>query len=205
MRKIKCLLLFIILSASIVPLYCKDAGAEIISSYDSGKQDYTFGLIPVKDLDIHFASHLYLETTMLYGFPTLGAVWDFGIGVDTVTIAAYLRYNHFFQPLGSDTGNLYIAEEMSEIGLSFKVRIYELGRFNVNLGINSGWYQQWLMYVSSDNTYNMVHNGFMLRPEASIGWNWIGRWNMEIGFFYQTPLYPTYEGYDGWGIFVKLI
>lgn len=165
MRKIKCLLLFIILSASLVSLYSKDAGAENISSYDSGKQDYTFGLIPVKDLDIHFASHLYLETTMLYGFPTLGAVWDFGIGVDTVTIAAYLRYNHFFQPLGSDTGNLYIAEEMSEIGLSFKVRIYELGRFNVNLGINSGWYQQWLMYVSSDNTYNMVHNGLMLRPE----------------------------------------
>ena len=174
------------------------------ASYDPENYDYTFGLIPTEDLDIHFSSHIYVDSTMLYGYPTIGVTWDAGIGIDTVTIAAYLRYTHFFKPLGSETGNLYIAEEMGEVGLSFKVRTYELGRFNVNLGINTGWYQQWLMYVSSNNTYNLVNNGMIIRPEASIGWNWIGRWNMELGVFYQTPLYPSYEGYEGWGVFVKI-
>ena len=175
------------------------------SSYDPDTYDYTFGLIPTEELDIYFASHLYMDTTMLYGYPTIGATWDIGLGVDTVTIAAYVKYAHFFKPLGSGTGNLYIAEEMTEIGLSFKVRAYELGRFNVSFGINTGWYQQWLMHYSSANTYSLVNNGLMIRPEASIGWNWIGRWNMEIGLFYQTPLYPTYEGYNGWGVFIKLV
>lgn len=173
-------------------------------SYDPDLE-YTFGLIPTNDLSINFASHLYLETSMLYGYPTLGGTLDFGINVDTVTIAAYLRYHHFFRPLGSKSGNLYIGEELGEVGLSFKVRIYELGRFNVNIGINTGWYQQWLMYHSSANTYNLVNNGMIIRPEASIGWNWIGWWTMELGLFYQTPLYPTYEGYQGWGLYLKLL
>lgn len=173
-------------------------------SYDPENYDYTFGLIPPRDLDIHFTTHIYVETAMIHGFPALGGTWDIGIGVDTVTISLYARFLHFFRPMGSDTGNLYIGEEMSEVGLSFKVRAYELGRFNVNLGINTGWYQQWLMHYASNNTYNMVNNGVMLRPEASIGWNWLGRWNMELGFFYQTPLYPAYEGYQAWGVFVKI-
>ena len=182
------------------------AGEAIDTTADEDEeQPYTFGLIPTEDLDIHLTSHLYVDTTMLYGYPTVGATWDIGLGIDTVTIAVYLRYSHFFKPLGSDTGNLYIGEEMGELGLSFKVRAYELGRFNVNFGINTGWYQQWLMYRTSANTYNLVNNGLIIRPEASIGWNWIGRWNMEIGLFYQTPLYPSYEGYEGWGVYFKIV
>lgn len=174
-------------------------------SFDPTQYDYTFGLIPTEKLDIHFASHLYVETVMLYGYPTVGGTWDMGIGIDTVTIAGYIRYLHFFKPLGSDTGNLYKGEEMGEIGISMKIRIYELGRFNVNIGINTGWYQQWLMYLSGGNVYNLVNNGLIIRPEGSIGWNWIGRWNMELGLFYQAPLYPSYSGYEGWGMFLKLL
>lgn len=218
--KVSILTFLLILCGSVVSLYADNSAAlkhlealEAIdeidptnnrASYDPASYDYTFGLIPTEDLDIHFSSHLYLDTTMLYGYPTIGVTWDAGIGIDTVTIAAYIRYTHFFRPLGSETGNLYVGEEMGEVGLSFKVRAYELGRFNVNFGINTGWYQQWLMYYSSANTYSLVNNGMIIRPEASIGWNWIGRWTMELGLFYQTPLYPMYEGYEGWGLFFKI-
>ena len=94
---------------------------------------------------------------------------------------------------------------MGELGLSFKVRLYELGRFNVSLGINTGWYQQWIMLRSNAGIYNLVHNGLMIRPECSIGWRLAGGWNVELGFFYQSPLYPFYDGYQGWGVQVKLV
>lgn len=158
-----------------------------------------------KDAQIDFASHVYVDTTMLYGYPTIGAAWDIGIQIDTITISAYLRYGHFFRPLGSDTGKLAVAEEFGEAGLSMKVKLYELSRFSVSLGINTGWYQQWLMLGSNAGTYNLVHNGLMIRPEASIGWRFIGWWRMELGVFYQTPLYPPYDEYQGWGCFIKII
>ncbi len=159
---------------------------------------------PVK-VKVGAASHLYGETTMLYGYPTVGGSWDFGINVDTVTIALYTRFLHFFKPLGSATGRLAVAEEMSEIGLSFKVKMYELGRFNASIGINTGWYQQWLMFGSNAGTYNLVNNGMMVRPEVAIGWNVIGWWNIQLGLFYQTPLYPPYDGYSGIGAYVKIV
>ena len=86
-----------------------------------------------------------------------------------------------------------------------KIKIYELGRFNVNIGINTAWYQQWIMLQSSSGTYNLAHNGLLIRPEASIGWRAVGWWTVELGLFYQTPLYPVYDGYRGWGFFVKLV
>ncbi len=158
-----------------------------------------------KDVDIKFISHVYVDTAMLFGYPTIGASWDIGIKIDTVSIAAYLRFGHFFKPLGSSTGKFAAAEELGEAGLSMKIRIYELGRFNVNLGINTAWYQQWIMLSSNTGTYNLAHNGLMIRPEASIGWRAVGWWNIELGIFYQTPLYPAYDGYKGWGCFIKLI
>lgn len=157
------------------------------------------------DPEVNFSSHLYGETVMLYGYPTIGGGWDMGLQVDTVNISMFLRYDHIFRPLGSSTGKLFIAEEKFEEGLSFKVKIYELGRFNVNLGINTSWYQQYLMLSSNPGVYNLVHNGVMLRPECSIGWRAIGWWTLELGFFYQTPIYPLYEDYKGWGMFIKVV
>jgi len=174
-------------------------------SFDPEKYDYTFGLIPIEDLDIAFSTHLYVESFMAHGYPTIGGTWDMGVRVDTITISPYIRFHHFFRPLGSKTGLLYIGEEFTELGVSFKTRLYEHGRFSISLGFSSGWYQQWVMHRSSDNTYNMVNNGFMIRPEVSIGWNWIGWWIMELGFFYQIPLYPSYDDYQAWGVFLKIL
>lgn len=204
MRKIIMILCLLLLSASLL------SAADIIQpesvSLSEGER-----LRPIlddyfrKDVDIKFISHLYIDTAMLFGYPTIGASWDIGIKIDTVSIAAYLRFGHFFKPLGSDTGKFAAAEELGEAGLSMKIRIYELGRFNVNLGINTAWYQQWIMLASNTGTYNLAHNGLMIRPEASIGWRAVGWWNVELGIFYQTPLYPAYDGYKGWGCFIKII
>ena len=60
--------------------------------------------------DVSFSSHIYGESVMLFGYPTLGGAWDNGITIDSVTIAAYIRYSHLFRPLGSTTGKLVIAE-----------------------------------------------------------------------------------------------
>ena len=154
--------------------------------------------------DVHLAAHLYGDAVMLYGYPAVGGAFDIGLNIDTVSIATYLRFEHLFRPQGSNTGKLVVAEEMGELGLSFKVRLYELGRFNVSLGINTGWYQQWVMLGSNAGIYNLVHNGVIVRPECNIGWRILGQWYMELGFFYQTPLYPFYNGYQGWGVQVKL-
>ena len=185
----KKIIVFIIILLSLFPLFAKESGNEYF----------------LPDVKVDFSTHLYGESVMLYGYPTLGGALDIGVQVDTVNIATYLRYNHIYKPLGSSTGRLYIAEEMLEEGLSFKVRIYERGRFNVKIGINTGWYQQFLMLNSNPGIYNLVHNGIMVRPECSIGWRAAGWWTVELGFFYQSPLYPAYEEYGGWGIFLRVL
>lgn len=204
MKKLIILLIILVSSISLV------SASEVLPSMDSQISD-SEKLRPLlddyfkKDVDIKFISHLYVDTAMLFGYPTVGATWDMGIKIDTVSIAAYLRFGHFFKPLGSNTGKFAAAEELGEAGLSMKIRIYELGRFNVNLGINTAWYQQWVMLSSNAGTYNLANNGLLIRPEASIGWRAVGWWNIELGLFYQTPLYPAYDGYRGWGCFIKII
>lgn len=155
--------------------------------------------------ELDYVWHLSVDSAMIYGYPTLGGILDFGAEFDTVTISLYLRYEHFFRPLGSQSGKLAVAEEFGEAGMSMKIRIYELGRFNVNVGINTAWYQQWLMLRSNAGTYNLTHNGLLIRPETSIGWRFFGSWRVELGLYYQTPLYPSYDGYQGWGCFVKIL
>ena len=39
------------------------------------------------DPEVNFSSHLYGETVMLYGYPTIGGGWDMGLQVDTVNIS----------------------------------------------------------------------------------------------------------------------
>ncbi len=153
---------------------------------------------------LSYVVHLSVDSAMVYGFPTLGGILDIGVAFDTVTISGYLRYEHFFKPLGSDTGKLALGEEFGEAGLSMKIKIYEKDRFSVNVGINTAWYQQWLMLRSNAGTYNLTNNGLLIRPEASIGWRLFGPWTVQLGLYYQTPLYPSYSGYQGWGCFARI-
>ncbi len=180
--------------------------AEEIKKFESDLEkrieDY-FG----RKVKVGFSSHLYLTSTMLFSFPTIGAIWDIGAKFDTVTIALYFKGEYFPRPLGSSSFNLISSEIASEFGLSFQVKIYELGRFSVNLGIESGWYQQWLMQYNDrvDNQYHLVNNGLMIRPSASLGWRLVGWWEAQLGLFYQTPLYPFYDGYQGWGVYLMIV
>ncbi len=200
MKRILSVLLICVLSSSIL-----FAASSYTVSNDKDELKPILDDYFRRDASISYASHLYVDTAMIHGYPTVGGILDFGIKIDTVTIAAYLRYEHFFKPLGSSSGQFAAAEEMGEAGLSMKIKIYELGRFNVNIGINTAWYQQWIMLQSNSGTYNLAHNGLLIRPEASIGWRMLGWWTIELGLFYQTPLYPAYDGFQGWGCFVKIV
>lgn len=156
-------------------------------------------------IHVGISSHVYANCTVIHGSPTVGGSADLGLDIDRLNFSAFLRYQHFFAPLGSSTGKLAMGEEMTEIGIAVKLKVYELNGISVSAGISAGWYQQWLMMFSNGGTYNMINNGIMLRPETSIGWKIVGPWKMELGVFYQTAVYPEYNGYDGWGIFLKLI
>lgn len=198
MKRIIVVLMISLLVSSLLfsSSFTQDEKEEIkamIAEYDNEKED------------ISYRWHISLDTAMIHGYPTLGAISEYGAHFDTVAISFYLRYEHFFKPLGSATGKLAVAEEYGECGMSMKIRIYEIGRFNVNIGMNTAWYQQWLMLNSNKGVYNLTHNGLLIRPEASIGWRVFGEWNAELGFYYQTPLYPSYDGYQGWGCFLKIL
>ena len=60
-------------------------------------------------LDVKLKSHIYLDSVMLYGYPTLGGTFDLGLNIDTVSISAYLRFEQLFRPMGSNTGKLVAA------------------------------------------------------------------------------------------------
>ncbi len=198
MKRIIAVLLVSLLSLSMV------FAASSLSESDKEELKAILDEYMTEGEKLSYVCHLSVDSAMIYGFPTLGGILDLGVAFDTVTISGYLRYVHFFKPLGSDTGMLVRGEEFGEAGLSMKIRIYEKDRFSVNVGINTAWYQQWLMLTSSAGTYNLTNNGLLIRPEASIGWRLFGPWTVQLGLYYQTPLYPSYSGYQGWGCFAKI-
>ncbi len=198
MKRIIAVLLVSLLSLSMV------FAASSLSESDKEELKAILDEYMTEGEKLSYVCHLSVDSAMIYGFPTLGGILDLGVAFDTVTISGYLRYEHFFKPLGSDTGKLVRGEEFGEAGLSMKIRIYEKDRFSVNVGINTAWYQQWLMLTSSAGTYNLTNNGLLIRPEASIGWRLFGPWTVQLGLYYQTPLYPSYSGYQGWGCFAKI-
>ena len=71
----KKIIVFIIILLSLFPLFAKESGNEYF----------------LPDVKVDFSTHLYGESVMLYGYPTLGGALDIGVQVDTVNIATYLR------------------------------------------------------------------------------------------------------------------
>ena len=73
----------------------------------------------------------------------------------------------------------------------------------VRLAVDFGYYMQFIERAGETSLFYLSNNGLMIRPTISVRVNLV-LLKLELGLFYQSAVYPRYEDYDGFGIYLKL-
>lgn len=174
-----------------------DAYEQAVSSLESdlgisGLQDKGFfvdGLAHVTLLrDIDFVPGM----TLSFGYRNGVSLYSF-----------YTRFDYFLSPLGSKTGRLATLEFNLEPGISFEYVVMMQDWQEVRLAVDFGYYMQFIERAGETSLFYLSNNGLMIRPTISVRVNLV-LLKLELGLFYQSAVYPRYEDYDGFGIYLKL-
>lgn len=132
-----------------------------------------------------------------------GATLSFGYRNGMSLYGLYGRFDYFLRPLGSETGRLATIEFNTEAGVSFRYAVASQGWQEVKIGVDFGYFMQWLEWSGKGMEFFLTYNGLMIRPTISIKAN-LFLFRIELGLYYQTAVYPRYEDYDGFGLYIKL-
>ena len=96
----------------------------------------------------------------------------------------------------------YMAEET---GMSLGWKFLKFWAFDVYIACDIGYYMQLVETHYQPGKQTIGFNGIMLRPKLMTELN-IGKWyGISLGVFYQFPLYPFYNRYQGVGIMVSIL
>lgn len=132
-----------------------------------------------------------------------GGTLSFGYRNGMSLYGLYGRFDYFLRPLGSETGRVATIEFNSEAGVSFRYAVASQWWQEVKIGVDLGYYMQWIERSGTPAVFVLGYNGLMIRPTISIKAN-LFLFRIELGLYYQTAVYPRYEDYDGFGLYIKL-
>lgn len=146
----------------------------------------------------------YAHLTLVRGSDLVpGGTISFGWREGVSLYGLYTRFDYFLEPLGSSTGRLATIEFNLEPGISLRYVVTSQDWQEVKIGADLGWYMQWIERAGQATVFHLTCNGLMVRPTISVKAN-LMLFRIELGLYYQSAIYPRYEGYDGWGIYLKL-
>ena len=132
-----------------------------------------------------------------------GGTLAFGYRNGVTLYSLYTRFDYFLSPLGSETGRFATLEFSWENGLSFEYVITSQDWQEVKLAVDFGYYLQYIERSDEPSVFYLSHNGLMIRPTISVKANLL-LFRIELGLYYQMGVYPRYEDYDGFGLYIKL-
>lgn len=132
-----------------------------------------------------------------------GATLSFGYRNGMSLYSLYGRFDYFLKPLGSETGRLATMEFNAEVGASFRYVVASQDWQELKIGVDLGYYTQWLEWSGNSSVFFLNYNGLMIRPTISVKANLL-LFRIELGLYYQMGVYPRYEDYDGFGLYIKL-
>ena len=168
------------------------------SALDSGRLD----AITFRQRGIFFDGMAHV--TLLRGTDFVpGGTLAFGYRNGVTLYSLYTRFDYFFSPLGSETGRFATLEFSWENGLSFEYVITSQDWQEVKLAVDFGYYLQYIERSDEPSVFYLSHNGLMIRPTISVKANLL-LFRIELGLYYQIGVYPRYEDYDGFGLYIKL-
>lgn len=147
---------------------------------------------------------LYGRSVLLDDSLNFGGGFSIGAETDLFRFEAYAQGDYFMSPLGS-SGNLALMEFDVEGGISLGWKFLKFWNFDVYVACDIGYFAQFVQTPYQSETYTLGFNGIMLRPKLMTELN-IGKWyGISVGVFYQFPLYPNYDRYQGVGIMVSIL
>lgn len=132
-----------------------------------------------------------------------GGTMSFGYRNGMSLYGIYGRFDYFLNPLGTTTGRIATLEFNAEAGLSFRYVVASQDWQEIKLGVDIGYYSQWLERNGTSSVFFLSYNGLMLRPSISVKANLL-LFRIELGLYYQSAVYPRYSDYDGFGLYIKL-
>ena len=147
---------------------------------------------------------LYGRSVLMGDDLNFGGGFSIGVETEDFVFLGYAQGDYFLFPLGS-TGTAAALEFDLEFGLTLGWKFLKFWHFDTYVGCDLGYYTQFVQTHYQPNGYTIGFNGIMLRPKLMTELN-IGRYyGISVGVFYQFPLYPRYERYQGVGIMVSVL
>ena len=172
----------------------------ISPSYADGEEWWEAPLPPAS-----FSYDLFLRANLVRGDDvSVGGGISLGLQTPNFKFEAYCLADWYLNPLGG-SGGAATLEVSVEPGASFYWQFLQVWRTRHYLGIDIGYYMQLVQTHYQPNGMTIGFNGIMLRPKLMTELN-IGKWyGISVGVFYQFPLYPYYDRYQGVGILVSIL
>ena len=97
-----------------------------------------------------------------------GATLSFGYRNGMSLYSLYGRFDYFLKPLGSETGRLATMEFNAEAGASFRYVVASQDWQELKIGVDLGYYTQWLEWSGNSSVFFLNYNGLMIRPTISV-------------------------------------
>ena len=155
--------------------------------------------------DASISYDLYGRSVLL-GNDDLNFGGGLSIGVETENFLfqIYGQGDYYLFPLGSK-GTAAALEFDLEAGITMGWKFIKFWNFDVFIACDLGYFLQFVQTHYQPGGYTLGFNGIMLRPKLMTELN-IGKYyGISIGVFYQFPLYPSYERYQGLGLMVSIL
>lgn len=135
---------------------------------------------------------------------SVGGGFSLGLTSDVFKFELYALADYFLSPLGG-TGGAATLEFMVESGATFGWEMLKAWKTYTYLSVDIGYFMQFASIAQAPDKIFMGYNGFMLRPRITTEIHFTEYYNIGIGFFYQTPLFPVYKEYSGFGVMFSVI
>lgn len=134
----------------------------------------------------------------------LGGGLSMGVQTDSFRFELYGLADYFMKPIGGSGGAASL-ELMVEAGTTFAWKFMEAWRTRTYVELDFGYYAQLVQIPQQPGETFLAYNGIMMRPKIVTHLQILKHWDLSMGLFYQVPLYPVYEPYNGLGIIFGIL
>lgn len=149
---------------------------------------------------------LFARATTYYDGSTLAPGGGLSLGLQTgkFKFEGYALCDYFLAPMGSKGGAMSL-EFMVESGVRFAWSIISFWVVDVFIGVDTGYYMQFATVPQDPDNIHLFYNGLMIRPEVYIQFNIAKHYDMQLGLYYQSPIFPYYKSYSGLGVMFAIL
>ena len=153
--------------------------------------------------DAHFSYDVFAKSTLLRGENVPGGGISLGVETDKFRFEGYGQFDYFLKPFAG-TG-IATMELNAELGVTAAWKFLKFWSFDIWAACDIGYFSQLvdgLPYAPDELV--MGFSGLILRPKLMTELKIAKYYGLTLGFYYQMPVYPSYDDYSGLGIMFSI-